>query len=134
MHKKNISDNFLRIERDFLELKNAVNFNRQIEDWQVSRMQAQNPAIARDILKNISLGYCVPEALIITALKFDCSLKRARTVYDVHRINNKTMIIYAKNFLIHTLKKKGFKIVDIAYILDVSTQTVFNYLKKDCLQ
>lgn len=134
MHKKNISDNFLQLENAFLELKNAVNYNQQIDEWHVSRYQAENPAIAREILKNISLGYCVPEALVIAALKFNCSIKRARAVYDVHRINKKTMILYAKNFLIHTLKKKGFKIVDIAYILDVSTNTIFNYLKKDCLQ
>ena len=131
MHKKNIDDNFLQLENAFLELKNAVNFNKQIDDWRVSRAQSQNPAIIKDIINNLTCGYCLPEALTITALKFDCSIKRARAVYDVHRINKKTMVLYAKNYLIHTLKKKGFKMVDIAYILNCHKQTVYNYLKKD---
>ena len=104
----------------------------QTADTVANSMQ-RNPAILRDVLKNITSGYSLPEAILITAFNFGESLARVRAIYNHHRISNKQNIAYAKNFLIHKLKEKGFKIVDIAFILDTNKQTVYNYLKKDCL-
>ena len=121
---QNLNELFAKITRD---LQTQID----LESTRLLELQKQNPAIARNVIELIACGYSPDEAIVTTALKFDCSTSRVRVVYDCNRYARKTMLLYAKNYLIHTLKQKGFKMVDIAYILGCNKQTVYNYLKKD---
>lgn len=134
MHKNIFDDNYEKIIDSLESIRLSVDDFRQEQKIKISAAMVENPKIAKMIYENISCGYSVSESIVLTALTFDCSLARVRAVYTAHENATAAAVAFAKNYLIHTLKKRGFKINDIAFILGVSRQTIFNYLKKDCLK
>ena len=134
MHKNKIEDNFKNIVDCLENIRLSVEDYQKEENKKISAAMVENPKIAKMIYENIGCGYSVSESIVITALTFDCSLARVRAVYTAHENATAAAVAFAKNYLVHTLKKRGFKINDIAFILGVSRQTIFNYLKKDCLK
>lgn len=116
---------------DFGEILAALEKDVKKTTELVRDYEKDNPQITKDVINNITCGYSVDESIIMTALKLGQSRDKVRAVYDVHRYDRLTTINYAKNYLIHKLREKGFKIIDIAFILDCNKQTVYNYLKKD---
>lgn len=112
----------------------SVDDFQQEQKSKISAAMAENPKIAKFICENIACGYSPSESVIIAALRYDCTLQRARAIYEAHKNATACAVAFAKNYLIKTLKRRGFKIDDIALILNCSRQTVYNYLKKGCLE
>lgn len=133
MHKNKIEDNFKNIVDCLENIRLSVEDYQKEENKKISAAMVENPKIAKMIYENIACGYSASESIVITALAFDCSLARARAVYTAHKNATAAAVSFAKNYLIHTLRNRGFKSNDIAFILGVTKQTVYNYLKKDCI-
>lgn len=134
MHKKNFDDNFEKIIDTLKNLQLDVKSDMLTTGARMTSAQKQNPEIAKFICENIACGYSPSESVTIAALRYDCTLKRARAIYEAHKNATACAVAFAKNYLIKTLKRRGFKIDDIALILNCSRQTVYNYLKKGCLE
>lgn len=134
MHKNIFDDNYKKIVDSLENIRFSVDDFKQQQKIKISAAMVENPKIAKMIFENIGCGYSPSESIVITALHFETSIERVRAVYTAHKNATAPAVTFAKNYLIHTLKKRGFKIDDIAFILGVSRQTIFNYLKKDCLK
>lgn len=132
MHKKNFDDNYKIIIDSLENIAVSVNEYRQEYNFKISKHRAENPKIAKMIFDNIANGYSVSESLVISALAFNTDLQRTRAVYTAHKNATRAANAYAKNYLIHVLRKRGFKIDDIAIILGCTKQTVYNYTKRPC--
>ena len=127
--QKKFNERLKKITDDFNELAAVIATDFDTSLKLSNTALAKNPDIARMLMDHIAGGYSVHESLIITALAFDTDLKRVRAIYDAHRITTAESVNYAKRFLIHTLIKSGFKIADIAIILNCTRQTVYNWYK-----
>ena len=130
MHKKIFDDNYKKIVDALQNIRLSASDDILATSLKLSIEQRQNPAIARKIFDCITSGYSVSESLVITALHYDIDLNRARAVYIAHKNANRQRLAFAKNYLINTLKQRGFKIDDIALILGCTRQTVYNYQRR----
>lgn len=133
MHNKNFDDKFIFLLDTLKNLQLEVNNEYRDYEKKVTKYRAQNPKIAKSVCDNLISGYSLSESLVITALTHDITIERARVAYQAHNNATQQIKAYAKNYLIHTLKKRGFKINDIAFILGVTKQTVYNYIKRPCI-
>ena len=129
--QKKIDDNLKNILDSLAVISGAAVDNLNARAARMTIEQKKNPIIARKICDLIASGYSNSEAFVMAALAFDCSLDRVRAVYCAHKNATRQRVAFAKNFMIHTLRRRGFKINDIALILGCSRQTVFNYSNKD---
>lgn len=132
MHKNIFDDNYKKIIDSLENIAVSVDKYRQEYNFKISKHQAENPKIAKMIFDNIANGYSVSESLVISALAFNTDLQRTRAVYTAHKNATRAVNTYAKNYLIHVLRRRGFKIDDIALILGCTRQTVHNYTKRPC--
>lgn len=133
MHKNIFDDNYEKIIDSLENIRLSVDDFRQQQKIKISAAMIENPKIAKMIYENIGCGYSPSESIVITALHFETSIERVRAVYTAHKNATAAAVSFAKNYLIHTLRGRGFKSNDIALILGVTKQTVYNYLKKDCI-
>ena len=123
---------FCRLQNDIEAIKNKIKFQADIEAARkINPALIDTISIGRAVVDKIAAGYSKSESITIAAAKFGCDYKRAAAALDRHKYQTAGMLIFAKKFLIHTLQKKGLKIPDIAFLLDVSRQTVYNLLKSD---
>lgn len=130
MHKNKIEDNFKNIVDCLENIRLSVEDYQKEENKKISAAMVENPKIAKMIYENIGCGYSASESIVITALAFDCSIERVRAVYTAHKNANRERLAFAKIYLINTLKRRGFKVDDIALICGCTRQTVYNYQKK----
>jgi len=118
-------------------------FKDMQRELKVEKMRVQRELSARDILRPKIIktalrlqnaGWSVRDSIILTAeqLKIDDVYFVELVIRGFH-YTNRQKLLFAKNFFIHTLRKKGFKMRDIAFCMDCSEQTIRNYLKMDCI-
>ena len=121
---QNIENSFYKLTRDFgVEVNKHNNY--------LDSLRFDQPDIVRYVRDQVAAGYSITNACIMAAKKFDLAIRTIRDLYDCDKYGRETQTQYAKKYLIHKLKGKGFKIADIACILDCNKQTIYNYLKKD---
>ena len=120
-----------KIEHDFYKLTRDFGLEVDNHNSYLERLEQERPNITRSVVEFVEAGYSIRDAVALTAKKFDCCSDRVRQIHEYNKHARKAQLTYAKNYLIHKLKQKGFKMTDIAYILDCNKQTIYNYMKKD---
>ena len=71
------------------------------------------------------------DAIILTALDFNTSIERVKTIFWQQNRYMSAVNLYAKRYLCEKLRKSGFKAKEIAYILGISENHVFKLLRSN---
>ena len=121
------------LEKNITELKNEIQRQKVLQQQIIYDERRHNPMIVKKVIKHLSCGYSVPDAIILTAIELNLPIKRIRAVFDVHKIGTKHINIFARKFLVKKLYDYGFSPSQIAKIAGISKQSVFKHIKSDCL-
>lgn len=126
--KENICDAQQIINDSVIALQNLVAVSYK-EACDTTRHE--NPFIIKSVIKNMANGLNKDDAIILTALDFNTSIERVKTIFWQQNRYMSAVNLYAKRYLCEKLRKSGFKAKEIAYILGISENHVFKLLRSN---